>query len=172
MVTPEWAERQSDALPHHADPRKPDRLLRARRFVVPEEESWAREKEPSRAAWRAELLSAKSLSTESWSRGILLRADPFSLLDRVNLIHAKIAKTLYQPARPGDFDAIDLGVDSQAEVQPKVVLRKVAAASTNFIELHEFPSMNRQARTDRGAVTLCALQMKFNPVISIGEMIA
>jgi len=99
-------------------------------------------------------------------------ADPFSFLNRVNLIRGKIAETLYQPAGPGDFDAIDLASGSQAEVQPKVVLRKIAAASANFIELRKFSSAHREARADSGAVTFRALQVEFNPVISIDEMIA
>jgi len=80
-----------------------------------EEEFWAGTKEYGRNKENA----------NSWSRGIFSRADPRSLLNRVNLIHSKIVKTLRQPAGPGDFYAIDLGVASQPEMQPEIVLRKV-----------------------------------------------
>src|ERR1700733_9653612 len=79
---------------------------------------------------------------------------------------------LNQPARPGDVDAIDLRISSQAEVQPQVVLRKIAAASANFIELNEFSGVNGEARANGGAVTLRTQQLEFNPVVSVGQMVA
>jgi hypothetical protein len=70
------------------------------------EEFWAGKKEYSRSTGRA----------NSWRRGILTWADPLSLLNRIDLIHRKIVKMFLPAAGPGEFDAIDRDVGSQAEV--------------------------------------------------------
>ena len=109
---------------------------------------------------------------DSWGGGIFLRADPFALFNGINLIHGEIAEMLYEPARPCYFDAVNLRFGTEAEVQPKIVLRKVAAAAANLIKLHELSGMNCKARANGRAIAFRALQVECNPVISVGQMIA
>src|SRR5579859_2755319 len=103
---------------------------------------------------------------------VVSRAHAGSLFNRVNLIRGQSPEMLNQTAGPGDIDAIDLAIDSQSEMQAKIVLGKVAAASANFVELRQLPRVNREASADSSPITLGALQLKLNPVISISQMIA
>ena len=107
---------RSGVLPRYANSRRPDRLPRTQ-----PPQSISRE----RIFFDALPGASKTKTTpcaDSWSGGIFLWADPFPLFNRVNLIHGETAEILYEPARPGDFDAINLAVCSHAEVQPKIVL--------------------------------------------------
>src|SRR4029077_8284535 len=97
-------------LPPYAGPRKPDRSPRGQRSKSHEEKCLASER-----------TNAARIAS-SWSRGILARANPRSFLDRINLIYVKTAEILHKSTGPGDFDAVDLCIGLQSEVQAKVIL--------------------------------------------------
>jgi hypothetical protein len=56
-------------------------------------------------------------------------------------------------------------------MQAQIVLREVACASADFIELHELARAHGDARANRGAVALCADELEENAVIAGDAMI-
>src|SRR5260370_32890553 len=98
-------------------------------------------------------------------------SNPLALRDGVDEIGGDIAQHVGPAARPGNFPLVHLVGRSHAEVQPQVVLREIAAAGTNFIELHDPGGMNGNPRSDGGTIALGSDQMKGNAVIAVCRLV-
>ncbi len=67
-------------------------------------------------------------------------------------VNFQFSLCLSRTARPCDFEAIDFGGAAQAEMQPQIVLRKIAAARTHLIDLGPAPCCEMNPGADGAAV--------------------
>ena len=65
----------------------------------------------------------------------ITRDHAFPLAHSIISIGFQVAQSFEFAGRPSDFDCIHLACGSQAKVNPQVVLREIAAAAVNFIDL-------------------------------------
>src|SRR5437879_2455530 len=81
-----------------------------------------------------------------------LRAGLDRLANPDHPVNFQFTLCLSRTAWPCDFEAIDFGGAAQAEMQPQIVLRKVAAARTHLIDLGPAPCCKVYPRVDSAAV--------------------
>src|SRR5207244_965573 len=67
--------------------------------------------------------------------------------------------------RPAHFHEVNPCRRSQTEVKAQIVLRKITAAAAHFVELRHPSSVNRDARTDCGAVAFCSNQTEEHTMV-------
>src|SRR5258706_9211778 len=85
--------------------------------------------------------------------------------DRVDFVGNEVFQSLNLPCRPAHFDHIDLSSRSQTETKSQIVLRKIAAATANFVKLRHRSAVNRHARSDRRSIALRPNQTKQHAMI-------
>jgi hypothetical protein len=98
-------------------------------------------------------------------------SDTLALCDRVDEIGGKIAQHFSLAARPGNFQRVYLVGRAQAKVRPQVVLREIAGAGSNFIELHDLVGVNSDPRADGGTIALGSNQVKGNAVVAVAGLV-
>src|SRR5205807_4955841 len=90
---------------------------------------------------------------------------------RVDEIGGDIAQQFGLAARPENFHRVHLVGRAQAKVRPQVVLREIAAAAPNFIELHDSGGVNGDTRADGGTIALGSNQVKGNAVVAVAGLV-
>src|SRR5437879_3634264 len=89
-----------------------------------------------------------------WERLRFPNALPFH--NRVDSVGGDILQLLHLATGPADLHGIDLRSGTEAKMLTKIVLRKITATATDFAELLDAASANRDAGANCGAITLCA----------------
>src|SRR5205814_3077931 len=102
----------------------------------------------------------------------LLRADDaFTLFDEDDLVGLDVFERFDEAAGPADFEELDGFGFTNAEVDAQIVLRKIAAAAVDFVDLGMETFFAREmrdafdARADTAAIGFCANGFDFDPVI-------
>src|SRR5579872_6126223 len=88
----------------------------------------------------------------------------YRLAQRDHTAGGEISGDLPDAARPEDFELVDFCGCSQSEMQPQVVLRKIAAAAAHFIDLGSAAGREAHARTNGATVRFHTLQLQTHPI--------
>src|ERR1019366_4384431 len=95
-------------------------------------------------------------------RGVL---DSVSFPDGVDLVGWDVFQALDLAGWPAHFNRVNSCRRSQAKMKAQIVLRKITATATHFVELRNSSGLNGDARTDRGAIAFCSGQREEHPVV-------
>src|SRR5437660_3531025 len=97
--------------------------------------------------------------------------DAFALFDEDDLIGLDVFQRFDEAAGPADFEKLDGFGFADAEVEAQIVLRKIATAAADFVDLGMetfFAGEMRDAfdaRADAAAIGFCANGFDFDPVV-------
>jgi len=90
----------------------------------------------------------------------------FSLNYRVQTVGSQRIEGLRSTARPQDINVINRRAASQTEMNPQVILRKIAAAGTNFAYLPQPACADCDTRANRRSIAFRSLQTEKHSVIA------
>src|SRR5262249_37700186 len=96
----------------------------------------------------------------------------FAFLDSDEAVHGKIQKFLREATWPAHLNGVDLRPPLQAEMQPRVILRKIAAAPALFVNLYEVSRDDFDPSAVSATVALAANQLKREKVVPIAAVVA
>src|SRR5713101_1340030 len=97
--------------------------------------------------------------------------DAFAFFDEDHLVRLDVFECFDEAAGPADFEEFDGFGFADAEVDAKVVLRKIAAPAAHFVDLRMQSLLAREmgdafdARADAAAIGFCADGLDFDPVV-------
>src|SRR5205814_8691224 len=89
--------------------------------------------------------------------------DAGSLRQGHDVINLDALPLLLEPIRPADVHALDLRGLSQAEMHAQIVLRKIAAAAADFLELHSAATEEPDACANCASVRSRAHELERHP---------
>src|SRR5882762_868560 len=98
--------------------------------------------------------------------------DAFAFFDEDNLIGLDVFEGFDEAAGPADFEELDAFGFADAEVDAEIVLRKVAAAAADFVNLWMQALLDGKmsdafdARADAAAIGFCADGFNFDPIVA------
>src|SRR5436190_1050076 len=92
-------------------------------------------------------------------------ASSFPFHHFVNLVHCQSWQSVDVSAWPTDFN-IRLLRCAETEMDAQIILRNVAAAAANLVHLAMLAGCADDARTNAGAIRLCANAFQFDPVVA------
>lgn len=87
-------------------------------------------------------------------------SDPRSFLDFVSGVCFYIVKLLHQTTRPTNFKLLYCGINSQAEMEPRIAARVIASATMDFVDLTHARCGHCHPSSDGCAVALRSYQLK------------
>src|SRR5439155_1759819 len=97
--------------------------------------------------------------------------DAFAFLDEDDLVGLDVFEGFDEAAGPADFEELDVFRFADAKVHAQIVLRKIAAAATHFVDLRMQALLARKmrdtfdARADAAAIGFRADGFDFDPVV-------
>src|SRR5439155_1375109 len=97
--------------------------------------------------------------------------DAFAFLDEDDLVGLDVFEGFDEAAGPADFEELDVFRFADAKVHAQIVLRKIAAAATHFVDLRMQTLLARKmrdtfdARADAAAIGFRADGFDFDPVV-------
>src|SRR5579863_2979476 len=103
----------------------------------------------------------------SLSLGSIHCGERSTLLYTDELIYRNTAQLVSHPAWPFDFKQIDFGVFTQPKVDSQVILRKVAASTSDLVDLGERSGNAPHASPDRTPIRFCSHELDVDPVIRV-----
>src|ERR1700675_745836 len=97
--------------------------------------------------------------------------DPFAFFHNIESVRRKVLQDLGAAGRPANLNPIDFVGGAQSKVHPQIILREVAAAAANFINLRERACNHSHLRTQSESVAARADQLNRDPVVGTGPFI-
>src|ERR1700722_7576668 len=94
-------------------------------------------------------------------------SNPRPLPDFVSSVCRNVVKLLRQTAGPTDFELFYCGINSQAEMEPRIAARVVTPASMHFVNLSHARRGHGNPSADRCAVALRSSQSKQDAVVRV-----
>jgi len=82
----------------------------------------------------------------------------------VDLIGNRLLDDLLLPGRPADDGFVDLGVFTESEVKPTLILGGVTARRDEFLQLLLAVPINSDPRADGASIALCSREIKADPI--------
>ena len=97
--------------------------------------------------------------------GWMRRYDALALLQYVKAIGGEIRQYLFDTGGPGHLYLLCARARSQAEVQPQVILRQIAAATAHLILLNQVSRRHLHTSVECQRVSVCPMEFETDPVI-------
>src|SRR6266576_519883 len=101
-----------------------------------------------------------SCGSRGRQRQLLSVGDALTLCYRVNSVGSDVAQHFHASARPANLYRVhDLAL-AQSKMKSEVVLRQIASATANFVELCHASAADGDTRADRGTIRACTDEPK------------
>src|ERR1700674_3350066 len=97
--------------------------------------------------------------------------DSFAFFHNIETVRRKVLQDLSAAGRPANLNPIDFVRGPQSKMHPQVILREIAAAAANFINLRERACNHSHLRTQTESVAARADQLNCDPVVGTGPFI-
>src|SRR6267143_2629281 len=100
------------------------------------------------------------------------RHNSCALLDGDDPVDRHIRQSTHMPARPSDFQRLDLGSFPQTKMNPRIIRRHIAHSALGLLNVCDSLGGQLQRRAEPIAVGACTDQQNFQPVIGVPAIVA
>src|ERR1700674_2862178 len=97
--------------------------------------------------------------------------DSFAFFHNIETVRRKVLQDLSAAGRPANLNPIDFVRGPQSKMHPQVILREIAAAAANLIDLGERACNHSHLRTQTESVAARADELNCDPVVGTGPFI-